>query len=147
MSLLVNKKAGFDYEFLDKLHAGIELFGFEVKSLKKSQGSLDGAYVTIRNHEAFLKGAFIPPYQQRNTPEEYAPRRDRRLLLNYREIDDLLGAEKQRGLTVIPLAFYNKSGRVKLELAIARGKKKHDKRETIKKRDAQRELGRRLKGA
>lgn len=147
MSLITNKKAGFNYEFLDKLSAGIELFGHEAKSLKMGQGSLDGAYVTIRGNEAFVKGAYIPAYQPNNTPNSYDSRRDRRLLLTRKELHELALAEKEKGLTIIPIAFYNKAGLLKLELAIARGKKKHDKRETIKKRDTEREIGRRLKGA
>ena len=142
MALITNRKAGFNYEILEKYVAGIELFGYEVKSLKKSQGSLEGAHVTIRGNEAYIVQMFIPPYQQNNTPKEYDPYRNRRLLLNKKEIVALDKAEKTKGLTVVPLSVYNKGSRLKLDIAIVKGKKKFDKRETIKKRDTERETRR-----
>lgn len=145
MALVSNKKAYFDFEVLETFEAGLELFGFEVKSLKSGQGSLVGAYVIIRGGEAFLVNATIPPYQHPNTPQSYDPSRPRRLLLNKKEIAELVGSEKQKGLTIVPLSLYNKGGKIKAEIAIVRGKKKHDKREAIKKRDTERELGRTLK--
>jgi len=145
MSLIVNKKAGFNYEFLEKMETGIVLAGFEVKSLKSGRGSLDGAYVSVRNGEVFLVHAHIPPYQAGNTPKEYDQYRDRKLLLNKKEIAHLVGFEKQKNLTIVPISVYNKGGKIKVEIAIARGKKKYDKRETIKKRDIEREIGRSLK--
>src|SRR3989338_4859856 len=145
MSLIVNKKAGFNYEFLEKMETGIVLAGFEVKSLKSGRGSLDGAYVSVRNGEVFLVHAHIPPYQAVNTPKEYDQYRDRKLLLNKKEIAHLVGFEKQKNLTIVPISVYNKGGKIKVEIAIARGKKKYDKRETIKKRDIEREIGRSLK--
>jgi len=141
----VNKKAGFNYEFLEKMETGIVLAGFEVKSLKSGRGSLDGAYVSVRNGEVFLVHAHIPPYQAGNTPKEYDQYRDRKLLLNKKEIAHLVGFEKQKNLTIVPISVYNKGGKIKVEIAIARGKKKYDKRETIKKRDIEREIGRSLK--
>lgn len=143
--LLCNKKASFNYEFLHKLQAGIELLGFEVKALRQNQGSLEGAYAIVRGGEAFLVNAFIPPYQPKNTPKEYDPRRPRRLLLLKKEIAELASAERKKGLTIVPVSVYDKGRKIKVELAIARGKKKYDKRETIKRREAEREIRRTLK--
>jgi SsrA-binding protein len=145
MSLIQNKKAYFNYEILEKIEAGIELLGFEVKSLKKGQGSLEGAHITIRGNEAFVINMQIPPYQPANTPTGYDPLRNRKLLLTKKEISDLAGAEGQKGLTIVPLSVYNKGRKLKIEIAIVRGKKKFDKRETIKKRDTEREIRRTLK--
>lgn len=144
--LLENRKARFNYELLEKLEAGIELLGFEVKSLRQKQGSFDGAYVIVRGNEAFLVNAFIPPYQPKNTPKDYDPRRPRKLLLTRKEIAELAGADSKKGLTIVPVSVYTKGRKLKVELAIARGKKKYDKRESIKKRDTERETRRELKG-
>jgi len=145
MALVKNKKAYFNFTILDSYEAGVELFGFEVKSLKEGQGSLEGAYVIIRGGEAFLVSAYIPPYQLANTPKNYDPYRIRRLLLHKKEIGMLVGNEKQKGLTIVPLSLYNKGGKIKAEIAVVRGKKSHDKRETIKKRESQRDINRTLK--
>lgn len=145
MSLVKNKKAHFNYEILEKTEAGIELLGFEVKSLKAGQGSLEGAHITLRGNEAFVINMQIPPYQPANTPNDYDPLRNRRLLLTKKEIASLSGEEKQKGLTIVPLSVYNKGRKLKLEIAVVRGKKKYDKRETIKKRDTDREIRRTLK--
>ena len=142
MSLITNRKAGFNYEILEKYTAGVELFGFEVKSLQKGQGSLDGAHVTVRGGEVFVVGMFVPPYQMNNTPKNYEPERNRRLLLNRNEIRDLEKNEQTKGLTIVPLTVYNKGSKIKLDIALCRGKKKYDKRETIKKRDVERDLKR-----
>jgi SsrA-binding protein len=142
MSLISNRKANFNYEILNKYTAGIELFGYEVKSIKKSQGSLEGAHITVRGNEAYVVGMFIPPYQVNNTPKEYDPNRTRRLLLSRKEILDLAKIEGTKGLTIVPLSVYNKGGLLKLELATARGKKKFDKRETLKKKDTERQTRR-----
>lgn len=145
-SLLIdNKKAAFNYEILDRFEAGVVLLGYEVKSIRQKKGSLRGAYVSMQNEEAYLRGALIPPYQPRNTPAEYNPKRQRKLLLTKNELKKLIGTEKEKGLTLIPLSLYNKKGKIKVEVAIARGKKKHDKRELIKKRDSEREIARTLK--
>jgi SsrA-binding protein len=140
--LIENRKARFNYELLEKMEAGIELLGFEVKALRNKQGSLDGAYVIVRGGEAFLVNSFIPPYQPKNTPKEHDPRRNRKLLLTKKELAELAGAESKKGLTIVPLSVYNKGRKVKVGIAIARGKKKYDKRETIKKRDTEREMRR-----
>lgn len=145
MALLRNKKATFDYQILQTFEAGLELFGHEVKSLRAGKGSLVGSHVLIRGNEAFLVNATIQPYQEGNTPEEYDPTRYRRLLLNKKELIELEKAEDTNSLTIVPISVYNKGRRLKLEIAIARGKKQHDKREVIKKRDTERDLRRSLK--
>ncbi len=141
-----NKKAFFNYEILEKFTAGISLTGQEVKSLKTRGINLAGSYVVIKNGEAFWVGAKIPPYQPKNAPSDYNPERSRKLLLKKSEIKYLLGKSKQKNLTLIALKLYTKKGKIKLELGLAKGKKKADKKEKIKKREAERELQRYLKG-
>ena len=141
-TLISNKKIRKDYEVRETFSAGIELFGFEVKSLKNGRGSLDGSHITIRGEEAYLINAHIPPYQPANTPSFYDERRNRKLLLQKKEILKLDSEEKKKGLTIVPLSVYNNGRKIKLELALVRGKKKHDKRETIKKKDSKRDLER-----
>jgi len=142
-----NKKARFDFELLDRFEAGIELHGFEVKTLRGGRGSLEGAHVTVRGGEAFLIGATIPPYQTGNVPESYDPMRHRRLLLNKKELSQLAATEHQKGLTIVPVSVYNKGDKLKVEIAIARGKKKYDKREVTKSREVKRHIERTLKNA
>jgi SsrA-binding protein len=142
VSLITNKKAGLNYEILEKYSAGIELFGFEVKSLRKGWGALDGGHVTVRGGEAFIVGITIPPYQLNNTPKDYEPTRNRRLLLNHKEIQYLSDIESKKGLTIVPLSVYNKDGILKVDIGVVRGKKKYDKREDMKKRDALRQAER-----
>ncbi len=136
-----NKKAGFNYEIIEKFDAGIELFGFEVKSIKKNQGSLEGAYIIVRGGEAYLMNMTIPPYQEKNTPTGYEPRRNRRILLTKKEIKKLVDIETA-GLTIVPISLYNKGNLIKVSVAIVRGKKKYDKRETIKQRETDRSVRR-----
>lgn len=145
MSFLENKKAYFDYEIVDKLEAGVELFGFEVKSLRGKHGSLAGSYVVADGKEAWLLNANIPPYQAKNTPTGYEPTRTRRLLITKKEIAKLTGTAKEKGLTIIPLSLYNKGRFIKVLIGVGRGKKKFDKRETIKKRESDREIHRVIK--
>ena len=145
MSLVDNKKAFFNYEVGEKYEAGMELLGPEVKSLKNRQGSLEGAFVIIRGGEAFLVGAYIPPYQPKNMPKGYDPTRARRLLLSKKEIIELATETQANKLTIVPISVYNKGTKVKLSLGLAKRKKKYDKREAIKKRDTERDLGRSLK--
>lgn len=140
-----NKKVYFKYTILEKLRAGISLLGQEVKAIKSGRISLGGSYVIIRGGEAFLIGANIPAYQPRNSRPDYNPERDRKLLLQKTEINHLIGKIKQKGLTIAPLRVYNTKGKIKLDIAIVKGKKKFDKRETIKKRDAKVEMARILK--
>ena len=143
--LIYNKKAGFNYEITDTLEAGIELFGFEVKTLRQKQGSLDGSYVMVHNGEAFLVGAQIPPYQANNTPKEYDQRRNRRLLVTKEEINLIGGKNSRAGLTAVPISVYNIGRKIKVKIGLAKSKKKFDKRETIKKRDSDRDVRRELK--
>ncbi len=141
-SLIYNKKIGLDYEILETFEAGLELLGFEVKSIRSRQGSLLGSHVTIRGGEAYLIASNIPPFQEKNSPKDYDPRRNRRLLLTKEEIFKLASLEAKKGLTIVPISVYNKGRKIKAEIAIVRGKKKHDKRQDIKKRDTDREVRR-----
>lgn len=145
MPLAQNKKALFEYEILEKYEAGLVLFGFEVKAIKTGHLNLQGSYVIFKNDELYLINAHIPPYQPKNTPTDYDPYRSRKLLLHRAEIKNLIGRIRQKGLTLVPLNVYTKERKIKLEFALARGKKKADKRETIKKREAQREIRRTVK--
>src|SRR6476620_2677101 len=145
MALIANKKARADYDFLDTFEAGIELFGHEVKSLKEAHGSLVSSYVVLSGGEAYLKGMHVPPYQAGNVLPSYNPYRERKLLLSKKELVALAEAGKEKGLTIIPVSVYNKGNKMKVEIAVARGRKKYDKREVIKKRDAEREIRRSLK--
>lgn len=144
-ALIENRKARLEYEFLDTYEAGIVLFGHEVKALRTGTASLVGARVMLRGNEAFLVGATISPYQEGNTPKGYDPERTRKLLISKKELHDLSGAESQRGLTLVPIAVYNKKRFIKLSFALARKKKKHDKRATLKERDDRRSMDRSLK--
>ena len=144
-TLVQNKKAGLNYETLETFEAGLELLGPEVKSLREGQGSLEGAHVVVRGGEAYLVGAHIPPYQPGNTPQGYDAERTRKLLLTQKELATLSVNEEKKGLTIVPLSVYTKNRKLKLQIAIARGKKKYDKREDLKKKDAKREIDRSLK--
>jgi SsrA-binding protein len=141
-----NRKAHFDFEILETLEAGLVLEGFEVKSIRTGKGKLDGAFVKVRGGEAFLIGASISPFQVANTPKSFDPERARKLLLSKKELDHLERQTETAGLTAIALKLYNVGRNIKLELAIARGKKKFDKRETLKERDTKRDIERTLKG-
>jgi len=143
--LAKNKKAYFNYEILENFEAGISLIGQEVKSIKTRGVSLAGSYVVLKNEEVFWIGLKIPPYQPKNAPKDYNPARTRKLLLKKSEIKYLIGKSKQKGLTLIPLRLYTKNGKIKLEFGIAKGKKKADKRELIKKRETERQIKRELK--
>ncbi|MFA6185566.1 MAG: SsrA-binding protein SmpB [Candidatus Shapirobacteria bacterium] len=140
-----NRKAYFNYEILEKYETGIELLGTEVKSIRNSQISLDGAFVLVRGGEAFLINANIQPYQPKNAPQNYDPLRNRKLLLTKKEIAELASSEKNKSLTIIPISVYNKNRKIKVTIALVKGKKKFDKRESIKKRDTEREVRRTLK--
>ncbi len=140
-----NRRASFDYEFIKKYEAGLVLSGNEVKSIKSGQASLKGAFVTAKGGELFLTNANVPPYKFASNLRGYDPTASRKLLLHKREISFLLGKIKTEGLTLVPISLYTSRGRVKLSFALAKGRKKYDKREVLKKRDAQREMDRRLK--
>jgi len=133
-----NRKAFHDYFVLQKFEAGIALTGTEVKSLREGRVNLKDSYVDINRGEAYLTGAHISPYSHGNR-ENHDPERKRKLLLHRREIDRLQGQVVEKGLTVVPLRLYFKHGRVKIEIAVVRGKKLYDKRETEKRREMDRE--------
>ena len=145
MALVENKKARLNYEILEEIEAGLELLGGEVKSLRAGEGKLDGAHAIVRGGEAYLVGSTIPPYQPSNTAEGYDPARPRKLLLTKAQIMALAQAESAKGLTIVPLRVYNKGKHLKVLLGVARGKKKFDKRATLKERDTKREMQRTLK--
>lgn len=144
-TLIQNRKAYHNYEILEKYEAGIELRGFEVKSLKSGKGSLEGVYVSPRNNELYLINFDISPYQAKNVGFNYNSKRERRLLLKRKEINYLIGKLKEKGLTIVPLRVYLKNRLVKVEIALVRGLKKYEKKEKIKKREFEREKKRFLK--
>jgi SsrA-binding protein len=139
--IATNRKARFEYEILETLEAGMALLGPEVKSLREGRANLADAYAIVRRGAATLVHLHISPYEQagRDNPD---PRRDRRLLLHRAEIRRLEGKLAERGFTLVPLRLYWKNGRAKVELGLARGKKRHDKRETIRRRESEREVAR-----
>jgi len=141
ISVARNKRARFDYHLLDKFEAGLVLSGTEVKSLRSGKASIADAYGIVRDGEVFLLNAHIQPYE-RGGYVNHEPTRNRKLLLHRREIRRLIGAVEREGLTLIPLELYFKNGVAKVALALAKGKKLHDKRDTEKQRDAEREMAR-----
>ncbi|MBI4215311.1 MAG: SsrA-binding protein SmpB [Parcubacteria group bacterium] len=143
--LAVNKKATFDYEILETYEAGIVLQGQEVKSAKLGQISLKGAFVTFKQGELYLTNCHISQYQMAGKLAGYDPIRPRKLLVRKRELMSLIGKTQQKGLTLIPLKLYTKHSLIKLEFALAKGKKKIDKRETIKRRETDREIRRQFR--
>lgn len=142
MSLVRNKKATFNYEILEKFEAGVELLGTEVKTIRSGHGSLDGAYIVVKGSEAFLLGSEIFAFQKANAPESFNPKRERKILLTKKEILIIKQETEKKGISAIAISFFLKGKKIKLEFALARGKKKFDKRETIKKREAYREIER-----
>ncbi|MEW5907793.1 MAG: SsrA-binding protein SmpB [Patescibacteria group bacterium] len=143
--LLENRRAKFDYKLLETMEAGLALRGWEVKSLRNKKGSLLGSRVIIRGGEAFLIGVELHPFQPQNLPSNFEEQRTIKLLLNKREIKDLEGKLSQKGLTIVPLKVYTKGRKIKTEIALVKGKKKFDKREKIKKREAKIKIERELK--
>lgn len=142
MSILViqdNKKARFDYEILEVFEAGIVLMGSEVKSLREKNIQLKDSYVSFSNGEAFLQNAHISPYQA-SSYNNHSPERLRKLLLNRKELNQLMGKVQERGLSLVPLKIFFKKGLVKLDIGLVRGKKAHDKRQTIKDRESNKAL-------
>jgi SsrA-binding protein len=139
-----NRRARHDYHLLERFEAGVVLTGTEVKSLRQGQASLQRAFADVRDGEAWLVGAHIPEYAQGNIAN-HDPDRDRKLLLSRREIDSMLAQVRERGLTLIPTRLYFKGGRVKVEIAVARGKEARDKRRDLAERDARRQIERELK--
>jgi len=141
-----NKKVRHNYDILDTLEAGLMLSGQEVKAVRNKQIKLDGSYVSIQKGEAYLKQAHISPYSYAGPIENYDPNKDRKLLLHKDQIAYLASKSDENGLTIVPLSVYTKGSRIKLELGIARGKKLHDKRRDIKKKELDREARRAMKG-
>jgi SsrA-binding protein len=136
-----NRKARHDYTVLDTYEAGVVLMGTEVKSLREGRASLVDAFATVDDGEVWLRNLHIPEYVQ-GTWTNHTPRRTRKLLLHRKEIERLIGKTKESGLSLVPLSMYFKDGKVKVELALAKGKKSYDKRQDLAKRDAQREIAR-----
>jgi len=143
-TLATNRKAYHDYHILETFEAGIALLGTEVKSIRDGKANLKEALVRVKDEEAYLVGCHIHPYTHGNIAN-HDPLRTRKLLLHKREIRRLMGQVQEKGLTLIPTRLYVKNGRIKLELAMARGKRLHDKREALKAREAGREVERALK--
>lgn len=135
-----NPKIWFDYEIQEKLEVGMVLAGHEVKSVKNGKVSLRGSFVKIISAEAWLVGAIISPYQTGNISPEYDPQKTRKLLLKKSELNYLIGKAQEKGFSILPLKLYDQHGLIKLEIGIGRGKKKYDKRETIKKRETERKI-------
>ncbi len=144
-TIAINRKARFEYHLHERLEAGLALEGWEVKSLRAGRINFDESFILIDRGEAWLHGAHITPLPSASTHKPPNPLRNRKLLLHKYEINRLAGVVERKGLTVVPTALYWKKGKIKLEIAIAEGKKKHDKRETAKQRDWQREKQRLLK--
>jgi SsrA-binding protein len=136
-----NRRASHDYEILERIEAGIRLTGSEVKSLRGGRASLAEAFARIRDGEAWLEGMHIPPYEQGQS-KGYDPIRPRKLLLHRREIERLLGKTKEQGLALIPMRVYFTHGLAKVEIGLGRGRREHEKRQSIAKREAEREMER-----
>jgi SsrA-binding protein len=143
-NITVNRKARHEFAILQIYEAGIVLQGTEVKALRAGKANLVDSYATVRDNEVWLISAHISEYSQGNI-NNHIPTRDRKLLMNRSEIRKLIGKVKEKGLTLVPLRLYFKNGKVKVELALAKGKKEYDKRETIAKRDFQRDQERKIK--
>ena len=140
-----NRQARFNYHIIETYEAGVALQGTEVKSIREGKVNLRDGYALIRNNEAWLLNVHISPYQKAGEFFNHEPRRSRRLLLHKQEIRKLIGKVEQQGLTLVPLRMYFKRGWVKVDIALAQGKKLHDKRETIKQRDDKRTMQRVMK--
>ena len=140
-SIARNRRARYDYEILDTWEAGLVLRGTEVKSLRAGQANLNDAFGIVREGEVFLINLHIAPYSHGNR-DNHEPTRTRKLLMHAREIRRLIGDVERKGLTLVPLELYFREGRAKVRMALAKGKQAHDRRDDIKKRDAERELAR-----
>ncbi|HWC57630.1 MAG TPA: SsrA-binding protein SmpB [Candidatus Paceibacterota bacterium] len=139
MEPIRNKRAAFDYELLATYECGVALLGTEVKSVRNHQGNLTGAYVTLSDGTLSLVGAHIPAWQEKNAPSDFDPYRTRTLLIHKKELRTITQALQTKGLTIVPISLYNKGRRIKLEVALARGKAQFNKKESIKSRDLDRE--------
>lgn len=139
MKKIINRRARFDYQILTKFEVGVVLNGGEVKSIKAGHLKLEEAFIRLKDHEAWLFNAHIHPYSFAANKEE-DPRRARKLLLHKKELLKLKQEATQKGLTIVPLSCYTRHNKIKLEIALAKGKKKYEKRESLKKKDWQKEL-------
>lgn len=144
-TLAYNKRAKFDYDLLTEFEGGLVLTGAEVKAAKKASINMQGAFLTIRGGELWLKNMHIGAYTPAGRQEEYDPTHDRKVLVRKRELKKILSKHESDRLTIMPISVYTKGGLVKISFALARGKKKHEKRETIKKRDVEREINEEMK--
>ena len=143
----VNRRARYDYDIQDTLEAGLVLLGTEVKSVRAGRCNLKGAFITMHNQEPYLTNATIPPWQPANTPDSYDPARPRKLLLTTAERKTLLGKHKSQRLTIVPLKVYGgKSGKIKVQIGIARGKKRFAKKQAKKEADIKLDTQRYLRG-
>ncbi len=147
MEYVRNKKAGFDFAIQDTIEAGIELMGTEVKSVKAQHGSLTGSHVALLNGELYLLGAHIPAWQEKNVTSAYDPYRTRKLLVHKKELAELAKLHKTKGLTIVPISLHNKGSLIKLTIAVARGKKVADERNTLKEKADKRDMDRAIKEA
>jgi len=143
--LAKNRKVEYDFEILDKYETGIVLNGQEVKSLRNKGINLAGTFIIIKKNEVYWTQAKIPPYQPKNVYNNYEETRDRKLLMSKKQINYLIGKTKERGLTLVPISVYTKKSFIKMELALVRGRKSHDKRARIKKRDIEKKINTELK--
>jgi len=150
-TITINKKAGFNYNLLQTFEAGVVLFGYETKAIRNQGMNINEAFVTIRSDsgnkipEVFLTNAHIPLYRTAGIIPNYDPERPRKLLLHRKEVNSLIGYTKQKGLTLVPIKVYTKGTKIKVEFAVAQGKKMFDKKEKIKKRDLERDTRRTLR--
>ncbi|MEK9154643.1 MAG: SsrA-binding protein SmpB [Patescibacteria group bacterium] len=143
--ITTNKRAYFDYNILETFEAGLELKGFEAKSIKNGRINLAGSYAIIRQNEAWLINADIPAYQPKNAPIDYDSKRNRKLLLRKSEIKNLIGKVAEKGLTLVPLKIYTKNRLIKIDIGLGKSRKKTDKRELIKKRDIEAKIREKLR--
>ena len=146
MKLAQNKKAKFDYELLETIEAGLVLTGQEVKSVRDGGAKLLGSFVSFHNGEAYISNMHISKYKHAGNMGDYDPSGSRKLLLTQKEIAYLRGKSQEKGLTIVPISLYTRGRRIKMELAVARGKKKHDKRRAIKDREQKRKIQQYLRG-
>lgn len=144
-ALATNKRAAFDYEFLEKFEGGLKLTGAETKSVKAGHIQLQGSFLFLKSGELFLKGATISKYGPAGEQPGYDPIRDRKVLVHKRELRRLIGKTHEHGLTLVPITVYTKQALIKLEFALAKGKKQYEKREVLKKRDVERDIRARMK--
>lgn len=146
MSIVSNKKATFNFEVLEKFEGGLQLTGFETKAIRSGKAKLDGSFIISKDGELFLKNAEVQPYQPNNIPKSFEPTRLIKILVSKKEINKLTQKIEKERLTLVPISIYPKGKKLKVEFALAKGKKKSDKRQTIKEREADREIHRALKG-